>query len=177
VKYLLFLFFILSTGAFAQDSYLQLGTGSITPHFGNSKKNYCNQWNDTGIIVNKTYYVRYQSSNLGITYMVGNDSICSPIEGIFFHWVYERYEDWEVGVVFGGYAYEQNNWDKHAEKTPSDIDAPEPIHTKFGGRDVVPVLAIDVGVHLIRGVGWSLKLNNFFTPVIFNHSLALEWQF
>lgn len=159
------------------NTRVQLGTGSITPHFSNEKKNYCNQWNNTGIIVNKTYYVRAMVERYGFTYMVGNDSICSPIEGIFVHYMFERYENWEIGMLAGGYAYEQNNWDDHARDTPSGIDAPDPVRTKFGGRDVVPVLALEVNFDLVRGDRWAVKVNNMFTPVIFNHSIAFEYAF
>ena len=75
---------ILVTNAYG--SSVQLGFGGLTPHFGSSKKNYCNQWNNTGIIANKSYYLRYMLNGVGITYMRGNDSICSDIEGIFLHY-------------------------------------------------------------------------------------------
>jgi hypothetical protein len=158
-------------------SSLQLGFGGLTPHFGSSKKNYCNQWNNTGIIVNKSYYLRYMVGGIGFTYMRGNDSICSDIEGIFLHYVFQG-DDWiEYGVTFGGYAFDEGNWIDHARKTPSGIDAPEPVQVDYFGRTIVPVLALDVGIHLIKRDNWSLKLNNLFTPVIFNHSLALDFRF
>ena len=155
----------------------QLGTGSLTPHFSGSKKNYCNQWNNTGIIVNKTYYLTLHLDNIGITYLKGNDSICSEIDGLFFEYIFSRTKWNEFGVTVGGYAYNPGNWEKHAEKTPSGINAPEPVTTKYFGRDVVPVLALSWGIHLIRGDNWSLRLNNLFTPVIFNHSIAYEYRF
>lgn len=80
-------------------------------------------------------------------------------------------------MTFGGYAFEMNNWKEYQEETPTGVAAPEPVHTKFGGRDVVPVLGLDFSIHLIRGKMWSLKLNNLFTPIVFNHSLALERRF
>ncbi len=114
---------------------------------------------------------------VGMTYMQGNDSICSEIEGLFFHYLLGA-DDWiETAITFGGYAFNQDNWDAHKEKTPESISAPEPVQTKYFGRDVVPVLALDVGIHLIRRDNWSLKLNNLFTPVVFNHSLAWEFRF
>jgi hypothetical protein len=174
VKSLIFLL-LFTTSAYAVD--VQLGFGSLTPHFSSSKKNYCNQWNNTGIIVNKTYYLRVVGEKFGMSYLVGNDSICSEIEGLLIHYMLERYEYVDVGISFGGYAYNANNWTEHAKKTPSGIDAPEPLHTKIGDKDVVPVLALDVGIHLIKSDVWSLKLNNLLTPVIFNHSIAFEYRF
>ena len=141
------------------------------------KKNYCNQWNNSGIIANKTYYIRTLGDKWGITYMQGNDSICSDIEGLFFHYIFEKGQWIEYGITFGGYAFNKQNWIEHEEKTPSDIDAPEPVEIEYFGRDIVPVLALDVAVHLIRRERWSLKLNNLFTPVIFNHSIAFEYRF
>jgi hypothetical protein len=170
---LLLLFYLNESHAFS----MQLGTGGLTPHFTSSKKNYCNQWNNTGIIANKTYYIRFMGEKYGFTYMQGNDSICSPIEGTFIHYLMYQ-TDWnELGITFGGYAYNEQNWKEHEEKTPSGIDAPQPVHLTFGGREVVPVLALDFAIHLIRRERWSLKLNNLFTPIIWNHSVAWEYRF
>ena len=166
---------LLSVNTYALS--LQFGTGSLTPHFTSQKKNYCNQWNNTGIIANKTYYIRALGDTWGLTYMQGNDSICSEIEGVFIHYIFEKTQWIEYGVTFGGYAFNKNNWIIHEEKTPSDIDAPQPVEIDYFGREVVPVLALDVAIHLIRRQNWSLKLNNLFTPIIFNHSIAFEYRF
>lgn len=170
------LFFCLFSNLYAASS-LQLGTGSLTPHFSKNKKSYCNQWNNTGIIVNKTYYIRYTVNDIGITYLRGNDSICSPIEGMFLHFLTGGTKWIEYGVTIGGYSFEMSNWEKHALDTPSDIEAPGPVWTKINNRYIVPVLALDIAVHLIRRDNWSLKLNNLLTPFIFNHSLAYEYRF
>lgn len=156
---------------------LQLGFGGLTPHFSSSKKNYCNQWNDTGIIVNKSYYLRVVGEVYGLTYLQGNDSICSPIEGMFLHYYFSRSDIWDIGATIGGYSFEMSNWKKHAEKTPSGIEAPGPVHTVINGRYVVPILALELDLHLIRRDRWSLKLNNLLTPIIFNHSIAYEYRF
>lgn len=156
---------------------IQLGTGGLTPHFSDQKKNYCNQWNNTGIIANKSYYARLMSGRYGVTYMRGNDSICSDIEGIFIHYLFTADNWWEIGMTAGGYSFNMDNWEEHAEKTPSGIASPQPTRTKIGDKDVVPVLALDVAIHLIRKGRWSLKLNNLFTPIIFNHSIAVEYRF
>lgn len=172
----LLLFFLSSNYAYS-ELRVQLGTGSITPHFSGSKKNYCNQWNNTGIIANKTYYFSLYAGNFGMTYLVGNDSICSEIEGLFLYYSLNRQQWWDLGIQFGGYAYNEKNWILHAEKTPSGIDAPEPVTTDFHGRAVVPVLALAWNIHLVRRDSWSLKLNNMLTPIITNHSLAFEFRF
>lgn len=177
--FLAFIFLALSLGGVHKSnaSSVQVGFGGLTPHFGNSKKNFCNQWNNTGIIVNKSYYLRLTHSRFGFTYTRGNDSICSEIEGIFTHYTIQEGEWISYGVTLGGYAYNEGNWIEHAKKTPSGIDAPQPVQMDYFGRTIVPVLAIDVGLHLIKRDSWSLKLNNLFTPVIFNHSLAFEFRF
>lgn len=170
------IFFILFTfNLYALE--VQLGAGSLTPHFTKNKKNYCNQWNNTGIIVNKTYYVRFMANQVGFSYMRGNDSICSSIEGMFLHYIWDKGEWNEFGMTIGGYSFEMSNWKKHANDTPEDIEAPAPVWTRIENRYIVPVLAIDYAIHLIRRDNWSLKLNNLFTPVIFNHSLAFEYRF
>lgn len=174
IKILCFLF--ISFNAFASFGY-QLGTGGLTPHFASSKQNYCNQWNNTGIIVNKSYYLRLLFDKMGVTYMQGNDSICSEIEGLFFNYTFSQTEIIDMGILLGGYSYNVSNWEKHALETPSDIEAPAPVSAKYYGRDIVPVLALEIGVHLIRRERWSLKLNNQLTPIITNHSLSFEYRF
>ena len=109
--------------------------------------------------------------------MNGNDSICSKIDGIFYHYIFTRERWYELGITTGAYAFEMSKWQEHEEKTPSGIKAPEPVHTKVGDKDVVPVLALEWSIHLIRRQSWSFKLNNLFTPIITNHSLALEIHF
>lgn len=172
------LFLLFLTIELAIAGSLQLGAGGITPHFSTSKKNYCNQWNNTSIIANKSYYLRAEfGKHWGFTYLKGEDSICSPIDGLFIHYMFKRTKLVDVGITVGGYEYDTKNWDKHAEETPADIDAPSTLLADVNGKDVVPILALDVGLHLIRRKSWSLKLNNIFTPIIFNHSLAYEYRF
>lgn len=156
---------------------IQLGAGSLTPHFPESKKNYCNQWNNTGIIANKTYYFRFQVQKIGVTYMQGNDSICSDIEGLFVNYRFTDDGWWDIGLMLGGYAYDPGAWEDHARDTPGAIDAPDTVSIDYFGRAVVPVVALEVGIRLVKRDNWSVRLNNLFTPIIFNHSLAWEYSF
>lgn len=139
--------------------------------------NYCNQWNNTGIIANKSYYLRLQGQVHGLTYMQGNDSICSEISGTFYHYLFSRTNWYDMGITLGGYRFNMNNWKRHERRTPNGIAAPSPVHTKFGDQDIVPVLALEFDIHLIRREGWAFKLNNLITPIITNHSVALEFFF
>lgn len=167
---------LLSNTVLASNN-LQLGFGSLTPHFVEEKKNYCNQWNNTGIIANRTTYLRYLNGSFGFTYMQGEDSICSPIEGVFLHYIFSDDGWWAYGLTLGGYSYIPQNWVDHANETPEAIDAPAPVRIDYFGRDIVPVLAFDVSIRIVQGPNWSVRLNNLFTPIIFNHSLAFEWIF
>ena len=175
MKYLCLALMFSSTSLYAFS--LQLGLGGLTPHFVTKKKNYCNQWNNTGIIANKSTYVRLGIQKVGFSYLRGDDSICSEIEGIFLHYIFNQTKWIETGVTVGGYSFNQKNWDIYKEKTPSGISAPEPVQIDYFGREVVPIVALDIAIHLIRQDQWSLKLNNLFTPIIFNHSLAFEYRF
>lgn len=174
-------FYLLAFFLFVNTSYavndIQIGFGGLTPHIAKSKLNYCNQWNNTGIIANKSYYLRYIGDVFGFTYLTGDDSICSPVEGFFLSYNLSRGEYIDVGILAGGYSYVPENWDDHARNTPSGISAPDPVNVKIGNNDFIPMLALDIGLYLIKGASWSLKLNNIFTPVIFNHSLAIEYRF
>lgn len=177
MKYLiLILSIVFSTQVLGKRS-LQIGFGSITPHITTTKKNYCNQWNNSGVIVNKTYYLSYYVDNIGFTYLTGDDSICSKIEGLFFHYFFSQ-QDWvEYGITLGGYSYNQTNWDNYAEKTPSGIDAPSPVSIDYFGREVVPVVALSVNFVLVKRGSFELKLNNLLTPIITNHSLGFNFYF
>ncbi|MDA8792620.1 hypothetical protein N9N67_05205 [Bacteriovoracaceae bacterium] len=178
-RYLLFISILGSTGLSAGEdtSAFGLGFGGFTPHFTKTKKNYCNQWNNTGIIANRSYYSRFQIRGVGVTYINGHDSICSQIEGLIFHSVFSSSESFDFSMVIGGYTYDPRNWERYKEKTPEGIDAPSPVSVEAFGRMVVPVLALGVDVHMIRRDTWSLKLVNILTPIITNHSLMIEWRF
>lgn len=179
LPYLLFAIFLFPNAILAGEdtSAFGLGFGGFTPHFSRSKKNYCNQWNNTGIIANRSYYARFQIRGVGFTYLNGHDSICSQIEGLIFHNVFSSSEYFDFAMVVGGYTYNPTNWEQHEEETPEGIDAPSPVSFPAFGRMVVPVLALGMDVHMIRRDTWSLKLVNILTPIITNHSIMIEWRF
>lgn len=155
-----------------------VGAGGLTPHFNSSKRDYCNQWNDTGIIANRTQYVQIATGNWAITVLDGEDSICSDISGGFVTYGFYFRERIDVGVILGGYNYNQDNWDRHALEAPDNVDAPSPFTVSLWGHRFVPVFGLQVGLHLIRSRNhWSLVLNNILTPVIFNHSIMLQFRF
>ena len=171
------IFFLVFPYQAKAETSLQLGFGSLTPHFVEGKRNYCNQWNNTGVIANRTVYTRIMNDGIGFTYMQGEDSICSPIEGLFFHYIFSDDGWWTYGLTLGGYSYIPQNWIDHANETPEAIDAPAPVRIDYFGRDIVPVLAFDVSIRIVKGKNWAVKLNNLFTPIIFNHSIAFELMF
>jgi hypothetical protein len=155
-----------------------LGSGGLTPHFGKSKKNYCNQWNDSGIIYNRSRYIMIAKGNWAFTAFEGEDSICSPIDGFFFSYGFHFRERMDFSVIFGRYLYNQQNWKDHAARTPDDVRAPSPFTASIDGHRFIPVVGLQVGIHLVRSnTGWSLVLNNVLTPVITNHSLMLQMRF
>lgn len=164
--------------SFAHALAIGIGAGGLTPHFVDSKMNYCNQWNDTGIIANKSTYLTIASGRYMFTIMKGNDSICSDIQGMMITWGFKFEERLDMGIIFGGYDYIQENWDEHARNTPDGVDAPSPVTIEIDGNRFVPILGLQVGLHLIRSSsGWSLVLNNILTPVITNHSLMFQVRF
>ena len=177
----LFYFLLVSTIIFPHAmgtvSSVGLGTGGLTPHFTQVKKNYCNQWNNSGVIANRSYYARIQLYDHGVSYLIGDDSICSRIEGMLYNYTFRHYEYMDVSMMMGGYTYIARNWKKHEEETPSGIDAPQPVSFNAFGTMVVPVLALGVELHLIKGEYSSLKLMNILTPIITNHSLMFEYRF
>ncbi|MBL7664102.1 MAG: hypothetical protein JNM93_03125 [Bacteriovoracaceae bacterium] len=175
MKLFVFLFFL--TLQSVQAWTLMYGAGGLTPHVTNSKKNYCNQWNDTGIIFNRTQYIRLGISRHALTYMQGEDSICSPIEGVFYSYGFAYTKYVEFTFIMGGYSFVEENWDARNENKPNGYDTVDLVAVNIDGFEFVPILGIEVGVHLIRRNMWSLKLNNVLTPIITNHSLAVEMRF
>jgi hypothetical protein len=173
---LIFLFTLVTSTSHAL--VIGLGSGGLTPHFGKTKKNYCNQWNDSGIIYNQSHYITIASGNWAFTAFEGEDSICSPIDGFMFHYGLHFRERMDVSFIFGRYLYNHDNWVEHARNTPEDIDAPAPVRASIDGHRFIPVVGIQVGLHLIRSrSGFSLVLNNVLTPVITNHSLMMQMRF
>jgi len=162
----------------SQALVIGIGSGGLTPHFGKTKKNYCNQWNDSGIIYNQSNYITIASGKWAFTAFEGEDSICSPIDGFMIHYGLHFRERMDVSFIFGRYLYNHNNWVEHARKTPEDIEAPSPVKASINGHRFIPVVGIQVGLHLIRSrSGFSLVLNNLLTPVITNHSLMMQMRF
>src|SRR5262245_15737807 len=74
------------TSSVAMATGFQLGVGGITPHYGVGPgfHNYCNQIGQSNVIYNRTYYVRVEGKRDAFTYLIGYDSICSPVEGLFY---------------------------------------------------------------------------------------------
>jgi hypothetical protein len=177
MKVIVILFFILLP-AQALSFAIGIGAGGITPHFVSGKRDYCNQWNDTGIITNKSRYITLASGRWMMTIAEGEDSICSKIQGLMFTWGFKFEERLDVGIVFGGYNYIQKNWTAHELKAPDGVDSPTPFTIRIGKERFVPIGGIQVGLHLIRSAdGWSLILNNILTPIVFNHSLMVQYRF
>ncbi len=173
----LFLFLLLFvSGTYAQN-ILMIGAGGVTPHITHSKKYYCNQWNDTGIIFNRTYYLRVGRDAHSITFMEGEDSICSSITGLFYGYKFSRrvYFDW--GFVVGGYTFKQENWDANSDNTPPGFDKVDLFSTEILGFEFVPLIGVELTIHLIKTSSFSLVVNNILTPIITNHSLAAEFRF
>jgi hypothetical protein len=154
-----------------------IGQGGLTPHYTSLKKNYCNQWNDSGVIYNKSTYITVGKGNWMVSIVNGNDSICSPIKGMFVSWGFFFRDRWDMSVVFGAYEYDQDEWDKHDAENQTGIQSPTPTRIAFNDFTIAPVLALGIRLHLIKGESWSLILNNLITPIITNHSLMVEWRF
>jgi hypothetical protein len=154
-----------------------IGQGGLTPHFTSEKKNYCNQWNDSGIIFNKSTYITVGKGQWMFAILNGNDSICSPVKGLFISYGFYFSERWDMSVVFGGYEYDQDEWDEHERKNDTGVTSPTPTRIAFDDFTLAPVLALGLRFHLIKGENWSLIANNIITPIITNHSLMVEFRF
>ena len=157
----------------------QLGAGGITPHYDTKPgyHNYCNQYGHSGVIHNRTYYLRVEGQRDAFTAMVGQDSICSPIEGFFYS--YKVYEGRWFGfaIIAGGYHFQMKNWELHTQNTPSTVVPPSPIYSKERGFYFVPIIAPEFSFGLLHLGSWSLNLNSIVTPYISNFTLSLKKRF
>ncbi len=174
---IIFIIHLLLFPLLANAWMIGIGQGGLTPHYTSVKKNYCNQWNDSGVIFNKSTYVTFGKGEWMFSIMNGNDSICSPIKGFFAAWGFYFSERWDMSVVMGGYEYDQDEWDEYEAKNNTGVTTPTPTRIALNDFTFAPVLALGIRFHLIRGESWSLLLNNLITPIISNHSLMLEWRF
>jgi hypothetical protein len=160
-------------------SGFQIGTGAITPHFtGAGFHNYCNQIGHSNVITNPIDYIRVEGERDAFTALIGEDSICSHIEGAFYsNKLYEG--NWlTFALLFGGYHFYMNHWKDEIANTPSNKEAVRPFYTKIGNFYFVPIAAIEIDltlVHLSKSV--SINFNNILTPIIFVESLSLKVKF
>jgi hypothetical protein len=176
LRRILILIFFLPTASFA--SGFQVGYGSITPHFtGPGFKNYCNQIGHSNVILNPTYYVRAEGQRDAFTAMMGKDSICSNIEGLFYSYKFLETKWVTMALMVGGYHFYMNHWKDEVDNTPKDRKPVTPVYTKIGNFYFVPMGAFEFDLALFHSGSWSLNFNSIFTPIIFNHSLSLKKTF
>lgn len=158
----------------------QVGAGGLTPHYnvGPGLHNYCNQIGHSNTIFNRTFYIRLETQRVALTGMKGQDSICSPIEGLFF--TYKVFEGKWFGFGFdiGGYRFNMANWDARAANTPADMVVVRPIYTLLGKNFYfVPIIAPEFNIGLVHVGTWSLMFNAIVTPIISNLSFSLKKTF
>lgn len=177
------MWFAIGLGLLATDvataSGFQLGFGGLTPHYGVGPgyHNYCEQIRESDTIYNRTYYARVESEKNALTYMIGYDSICSPVQGLFY--TYKVYEGkwFGFGLTAGGYRFNMQNWIYEEYNVPPNKIGVTPIYTKLGTGYFVPVLAAELNFGLFHAGTWSLWLNALVTPVISNISISLKKTF
>jgi hypothetical protein len=161
------------------SSGFQIGAGGITPHYSLKPgyHSFCNQYGHSNVIHNGTYYLRGEGNRDAFTAMVGQDSICSPIQGLFY--TYKIYEGKWFGFALtaGGYHFNMKNWNIHEDNTPDNVISPTPVYTKIRGYYLVPIVAPEFNLGLVHEGSWSLNLNAIVAPIISNLSLSLKKRF
>lgn len=173
------LFLILAFTPATLASGFQIGVGGFTPHYaiGPGVHDYCNQIGESDVIYNRIYYVRVEGQRDALTYMVGYDSICSPIQGAFY--TYKVYEGkwFGFGLTAGGYRFNMPNWIYEENHVPANEYKVTPVYTKVGNEYFVPVLAAEFNFALVHADTWSIWFNALVTPIISNLSLSLKKTF
>lgn len=158
----------------------QLGFGGLTPHYdvGPGDHNYCNQIGESDIIYNRTYYLRIEGKRDAFTFMAGYDSICSPIEGLFYTLKLYEGKWFGLGLIGGAYEFNMNNWIYEEHHAPAGVLAVYPVYSKVGKNFYfVPVLGAEVNLGLAHAGSWSLWMNSIITPIISNISISLKKTF
>jgi len=170
-----------STRALA--SGFEIGAGALTDHVnvGPGDHNYCNQIGTSDWINNPLFFLRVEGKVNAFTAMVGEDSICSPIQGLFYS--YKLYESKWLGLSFimGGYHFDYQNWLNEENNVPPGKVGVSPVYTTIGKTFyIVPVGGIEVDIGLYHWGyhdTWSLNLNTILTPLIIPTTISLKKTF
>jgi hypothetical protein len=177
----LFCALLLSSRAFA-GSAIGFGFGAITAHVnvGPGYKNYCNQIEKSDVILNNVAFLRVEGKTNVITAMLGEDSICSPIQGLFYNYKFVDTKWFGLSWIIGGYHFDYDNWLYEENHIPPGRVAVSPVYTKIGTFYFVPVggLEMDIGLfHWGARENWSLNFNAILTPVIIPMTLSFKYSF
>jgi hypothetical protein len=163
----------------AHASGFDIGVGAITAHVnvGPGFHNYCNQIEKSDVIMNNVAFVRGETKSSTFTALVGEDSICSPIQGLFYG--YKLYESKWFGMafIFGGYHFDHDNWVNEENNVPAGKVGVSPVYTTIGKNFyIVPVggIEIDIGLFHWDKDKWSLNVNTILTPIIIPTMISLK---
>lgn len=169
--------FLLSLPIFAV-SKISIGAGGITPHYANKNINYCKRIDKNNTIANNSFFLRYSGYNHAVTAIGGEDSICAPILGLAYTYLFFGNENFmELNLTLGGYSNNKEKWDNHRRDTPKGYDLAEAVYINIDGFRFTPIIAAEFNFVIARGKSWAFKLNNLYAVYISNHSLALEFTF
>jgi hypothetical protein len=174
-----------STGLIFSNAFasgFDFGVGAVTAHInvGPGFHNYCNQIEKSDVITNNLAFFRVEGQTHVFTAMIGEDSICSPIQGAFYS--YKIYESKWFGLAFiaGGYHFDYNNWVTEENNVPAGKVAVSPVYTTIGKTFYfVPVggIEMDIGLYHWDHDKWSLNFNAILTPIIIPMTLSLKRTF
>lgn len=166
-------------GQICQATGFQVGFGGLTPHYdvGPGFHNYCHQIGHSNAILNPIYYLRVEGQRDAVTAFLGEDSICSHIEGGFY--TLKAYEGkwFGFGFTFGGYHFYMNHWITEENNTPPNKVPVYPVYSKIGNFYFVPLVAPEFNFGLLHAGTWGLFVNAIVTPIISNVSVSLKKTF
>lgn len=158
-------------------------SNQLTHHWSSTgAKNFANKSSRDGrTIKNELYAIsiltKSEDSFRKNIFFGGEDSIGSPMFGYARVFGWHEYNDTglNIGGIFGGYIFDQNEWDRvykdEIHKTPSFVTA------ATGMRNVNVVIGINIDLSLKLTDQVKLKLDNTITPMITTHAIGISFEF
>ena len=142
--------------------------GGVTPHLvPPPNNNLCGEIGaGSGIIFNKTNSYRIEEGNFGGGALVGENSYCQPIWGATAFYNIHNSRSVQINATVGFYHFDTKGFDFSEGAYFAHVD----------NFYFVPIAGIEVNFNIYDSKSYHIKMMNLITPVISNHSVAINFD-
>ena len=162
--------FLISFFSFGQAWAMQFEyvIGGVTPHIKSPpNNNLCGEIGEgSGIIFNKTNSYRVEDNNFGGGALVGENSYCQPIWGATAFYNMYSSRNVQIHGTVGFYHFDAKGFDFSEGAYFAHIN----------NFYFVPIAGIEVNFNIYDSKSYHIKMMNLITPVISNHSVAINFD-